>query len=44
MNYNVSTVLAIIAIVFVLLSYWPGAPLMPVAVILVALSVIFQNK
>ena len=38
---TVPHILAIIAVIFVLLSYWPGTPLMPVAVILLALAVLF---
>src|SRR6266699_6110649 len=33
MNYNIATILAVIAILFVLLTYVTGAPLVPVAVI-----------
>jgi len=41
MNYNIATVLAVIAILFVLLTYVTGAPLVPVAVILLGLAIIF---
>jgi hypothetical protein len=34
MNYDITTILAIIAIVFVLISYIATAPLLPIAVIL----------
>ena len=41
MSYNIATILAVIAIIFVLLSYITSAPLVPVAVILLALAIIF---
>jgi type IV secretory pathway VirB2 component (pilin) len=41
MNYNIATILAVIAILFVLLTYVTGAPLVPVAVILLGLAIIF---
>jgi hypothetical protein len=41
MNYNIGTILAVIAILFVLLTYITGAPLVPVAVILLGLAIIF---
>jgi hypothetical protein len=41
MNFNIATILAIIAILFVLLTYLTGAPLVPVAVILLGLAIIF---
>jgi hypothetical protein len=41
MNYNIGTILAIIAIIFVLATYITSAPLVPVAVILLALAIIF---
>jgi hypothetical protein len=41
MNYNIATILAVIAILFVLLTYITGAPLVPVAVILLGLAIIF---
>jgi hypothetical protein len=41
MNYNIATILAVIAILFVLLTYLTGAPLVPVAVILLGLAIIF---
>ena len=34
MNYNIATILAAIAILFVLITYITSAPLVPVAVIL----------
>jgi len=44
MNYNIATILAVIAILFVLLTYVTGAPLVPVAVILLALAIIFGGN
>jgi type IV secretory pathway VirB2 component (pilin) len=44
MNFNVATILAVIAILFVLLTYVTGAPLVPVAVILLALAIIFGGN
>jgi hypothetical protein len=44
MNYNIATILAVIAILFVLLTYISGAPLVPVAVILLALAIIFGGS
>ena len=41
MQYNITTILAVIAILFVLLSYITSAALVPVAVILLALAIIF---
>ncbi len=41
MNYNIATILAAIAILFVLLTYITGAPL---AVILLGLAIIFGTK
>jgi hypothetical protein len=41
MQYNIATILAIISILFVLLTYITGAPLVPVAVILLGLAIIF---
>ena len=41
MNYNLTTILAVIAILFVLLTYITSAPLVPVAVILLGLAIIF---
>ena len=41
MNYNIATILAVIAIIFVLATYITSAPLVPVAVILLALAIIF---
>ena len=43
MNYNIATILAVIAILFVLLTYVTGAPLVPVAVILLGLAIIFGD-
>ena len=44
MNYNLATILAVIAILFVLLTYITGAPLVPVAVILLGLAIIFRGN
>ena len=44
MNYNIATILAVIAILFVLLTYITGAPLVPVAVILLGLAIIFGGN
>jgi type IV secretory pathway VirB2 component (pilin) len=44
MQYNIATILAIIAILFVLLTYITGAPLVPVAVILLGLAIIFGGN
>jgi type IV secretory pathway VirB2 component (pilin) len=44
MNHNLATILAVIAILFVLLTYISGAPLVPVAVILLALAIIFGGS
>ena len=44
MNYNIATILAVIAIIFVLLTYIASAPLVPVAVILLALAIIFGGR
>jgi Na+/H+ antiporter NhaC len=44
MNYNIATILAVIAILFVLLTYITGAPLVPVAVILLGLAIIFGGS
>jgi flagellar biosynthesis component FlhA len=37
---NPQTILAIIAIILVLTSYWPGAPTLPVAVICLAIALL----
>ena len=44
MKYNITTILAVIAILFVLLTYITGAPLVPVAVILLGLAIIFGGN
>jgi hypothetical protein len=44
MNFNIATILAVIAILFVLLTYVTGAPLVPVAVILLGLAIIFGGN
>ena len=44
MQYNIATILAVIAILFVLATYLTGAPLVPVAVILLALAIIFGGN
>jgi uncharacterized LabA/DUF88 family protein len=44
MNYSLGTILAVIAIVLVLATYLTGAPLVPVAVILLALAIIFGGN
>ncbi len=42
MNLTVSNVLAMLAIIFVIITYLVAVPLLPVAIILVALAVIFR--
>jgi NhaP-type Na+/H+ or K+/H+ antiporter len=44
MNFNLATILAIIAILFVLISYVVATPLVPVAVILLALAIILGGR
>jgi hypothetical protein len=44
MNFDISTILAVIAIVFVLISYIAAAPLVPIAVILLGLAIIFRGR
>ena len=44
MQYNIATILAVIAVLFVLLTYITGAPLLPVAVILLGLAIIFGGN
>jgi hypothetical protein len=44
MQYNIGTILAVIAILFVLVTYITGAPLVPVAVILLGLAIIFGGS
>jgi len=44
MNYSLGTILAVIAIILVLATYLTGAPLVPVAVILLALAIIFGGN
>jgi hypothetical protein len=44
MNYSIATILAVIAIIFVLITYITGAPLVPVAVILLGLAIIFGGQ
>jgi hypothetical protein len=44
MNYNIATILAVIAIIFVLITYITSAPLVPVAVILLGLAIIFGRR
>jgi hypothetical protein len=44
MNYDITTILAIIAIVFVLISYIATAPLLPIAVILLGLAIVFRGR
>jgi hypothetical protein len=44
MQYNIATILSVIAILFVLATYLTGAPLVPVAVILLALAIIFGGN
>ena len=44
MNYNLTTILAVIAILFALLTYITSAPLVPVAVILLGLAIIFGGS
>jgi hypothetical protein len=44
MNYSLSTILAVLAIVFVLVTYLTTAPLVPIAVILLGLAIIFGGR
>ena len=44
MNYSIGTVLAAIAILFVLITYLTSAPLVPVAVILLGLAIILGGQ
>ena len=44
MNFDLATILAAIAIVFVLITYVTTAPLVPVAVILLALAIILGGR
>ena len=44
MNYSIATILAAIAIILVLATYLTGAPLVPVAVILLGLAIIFGGN
>jgi hypothetical protein len=44
MNYSLGTILAVVAIILVLATYLTGAPLVPVAVILLALAIIFGGN
>ena len=44
MNFDLTTILAVIAIIFVLISYIAAAPLMPIAVILLGLAIIFRGR
>jgi hypothetical protein len=44
MNFDITTILAFIAIIFVLISYIATAPLLPVAVILLGLAIIFRGR
>jgi hypothetical protein len=43
MNFDITTILAVIAIVFVIVSYIATAPLLPVAVILLGLAILFRG-
>jgi hypothetical protein len=44
MNFNIATILAALAILFVLISYVATAPLLPVAVILLGLAIILGGR
>ena len=44
MNYSLSTILAVLAIVLVLVTYLTTAPLVPIAVILLGLGIIFGGR
>jgi hypothetical protein len=44
MNFDLTTILALIAIIFVLISYIVAAPLLPIAVILLGLAIIFSGR
>jgi hypothetical protein len=44
MNLDITTILAVIAIVFVIISYIATAPLLPIAVILLGLAILFRGR
>jgi hypothetical protein len=44
MNFNIATILAALAIIFVLITYITAAPLVPVAVILLGLAIILDGR
>jgi hypothetical protein len=44
MNFNLATILASLAILFVLITYITTAPLVPVAVILLGLAIILEGR
>lgn len=44
MNFDITTILAVIAIVFVLISWIATAPLVPIALILLGLAIIFKGR
>jgi dipeptide/tripeptide permease len=44
MNFNLATILAGLAILFVLITYMTTAPLVPVAVILLGLAIILGGR
>ena len=44
MNFDLTTILAVIAIIFVIISYIATAPLLPIAVILLGLAIIFSGR
>ena len=44
MNWSISSALAIIAIILVVVTYLTPAPLLPIAVILLGLAIVFAGK
>ena len=44
MSFSITNILAVIAIVFVLITYITTAPLVPIAVILLGLAILFGSR
>jgi hypothetical protein len=44
MNFSITNILALVAIVFVLITYITAAPLVPIAVILLGLAILFLGR
>ena len=44
MNWSISTILAVMALIFVLITYVTSAPLLPISVILLSLAVILLKQ